>query len=90
MTVLILERVAPGLKGELSRWMLEPKAGTFIGKVPPTVRDKLWLMACSRTGDGAALMIEAADNEQGYYFRLWGVPSRRPEDFDGLFLVRET
>ena len=33
MTVLILERVPATLRGELSRWMIEPRTGVFVGKV---------------------------------------------------------
>ena len=33
MIVLILERVPVGLRGELTRWLLEAKAGVFVGKV---------------------------------------------------------
>ena len=40
MVVLILERVPPGLKGDLSRWMIEPKAGIFLGRVSARVRDE--------------------------------------------------
>ena len=43
MMVMILERVTPGLRGELSRWLLQPKAGVFAfvvsestGNVVPT------------------------------------------------------
>ena len=42
MVVLVLERVPASLRGELSRWMLEARAGVFIGDVTAMVRDKLW------------------------------------------------
>ena len=31
MVVMILERVPPSLRGELTRWMLELRAGVFVG-----------------------------------------------------------
>lgn len=88
MVVFILERVSPGLRGELTRWMLEPKAGVFLGRLSGMVRDRLWEKIGSRKGDrGAALMIFSADTEQGYDFRILGDTSRLVEDFDGLKLV---
>ena len=42
MTVIVLERVQITVRGELSRWMLEPKTGVFVGRVSALVRDKLW------------------------------------------------
>ena len=33
MTVLILERVPASLRGQLTRWMLEVKAGVFVGNI---------------------------------------------------------
>ncbi len=88
MIVLILERVPPSLRGELSRWMLEPKAGVFVGRVSGMVRDKLWEKACSSVRDGGCLMMHSSDSEQGYRVRTFGKTARSIEDFEGLFLVR--
>ena len=88
MMVLILERVTPSLRGELTRWMLEPKAGVFVGKVSAMVRDKLWEKACKHAKNGGCLLIYSNNNEQGYSIRSWGETSRTVEDFEGLFLVR--
>ncbi len=88
MVVLILERVSPGLRGELTRWFLEPKAGVFVGRVSAMVRDKLWAKACKEVGEGGCVMIHASDNEQGFRVHSWGKTARSIEDFDGLFLVR--
>lgn len=88
MVVMILERVPPGLRGELTRWFLEPKAGVFVGKVSARVRDKLWDKACVKAGGGGCLMIHTSDTEQGYRIRSWGKTARSIEDFEGLFLVR--
>ncbi len=42
MVVMILERVPESVRGELSLWMIEPKAGVFVGNLSALVRDKLW------------------------------------------------
>lgn len=86
--VLILERVPPGLRGELTRWLLEPKAGVFVGRVSALVRDKLWEKARAQARGGGCLMIYASNNEQGYKIESWGRSSRLVEDFEGLLLVR--
>lgn len=88
MTVLILERVPVGLRGELSRWMLEPKAGVFVGSISAMVRDHLWEKACKDSKGGSCVMVHNANNEQGFLIRSWGEPSRLIEDFEGLTLVR--
>lgn len=86
--MIMLERVPAGLRGELSRWLLEPKAGVFVGTVSAMVRDRLWERVVRSAKDGAGLMIHSADGEQGFKWRSVGDPSRTIEDFEGLFLVR--
>lgn len=88
MMVLILERVPPGLRGELTRWLIEAKAGVFVGRVSALVRDRLWDKARSKSAGGGCLMIHSTDNEQGYRILTWGNTSRTVVDFDGLSLVR--
>jgi CRISPR-associated protein Cas2 len=88
MVVIILERVPVRLRGELTRWMLELKAGVFVGKVSAMVRDKLWQRVCESVKGGGALMAHSTDNEQGFAFRFWGATSHQIVDFDGLMLVQ--
>lgn len=87
MVVIVLERVSPGMKGELTRWLLEPKAGVFVGTVSALVRDKLWELACKRMGKGGGILVYSTDNEQGFTMRLWGDTTRLVRDFEGLSLV---
>ncbi len=90
MIVLILERVSPSLRGELTRWLLEPKACVFVGRVSGMVRDRLWEKACGKAKDGACIMMYSSNTEQGFQVRTWGTTARTIEDFEGLFLVRST
>jgi CRISPR-associated protein Cas2 len=85
--VMILERVPPGLRGELTRWFLEPKAGVFVGRVSGMVRDRLWDKACKQAKDGGCLLIHTSNTEQGYAIRSWGRTARKIADFGGLYLV---
>jgi CRISPR-associated protein Cas2 len=88
MVVLILENVPTGLRGELSRWMLQPRSGIFVGSVSGTVRDRLWQKACDESRGGGCLMIHDSNTEQGFAMRSCGKSARLLEDFEGLFLVR--
>lgn len=87
MTVIILERVPVGLRGELTRWMIEPHTGVFVGRVSALVRDTLWKHICQHTRDGAAILIYQTNNEQGYGVRSCGETARLLTNFEGLTLV---
>jgi CRISPR-associated protein Cas2 len=88
MVVLILERVPGSLRGELTRWLLEPRAGVFVGKIPAGVRDRLWEKACGAMAGGAGMLIHNADNEQGFSVRFWGATNRSVVDYEGLTLIQ--
>ena len=87
MVVMILENVPTSLRGELTRWMLEPKAGVFVGTLSGMVRDKLWDKVCKSVKDGGCMMVQRTNNEQGFAIRYWGNLKRQLRDFDGLFLI---
>ncbi|MCW5968615.1 MAG: type I-E CRISPR-associated endoribonuclease Cas2 [Blastocatellales bacterium] len=88
MVVIVLERVSPSVHGELTRWLLEPRTGVFVGNISASVRDLLWKMVCGKMRSGAGMMIHNAQNEQGFAIRYHGDTSRTVEDFDGLLLIR--
>ena len=87
MVVMVLERVPASLRGELTRWMLEPKTGTFVGTLSPLVRRKLWERVCGGMKGGAGIMIYSARTEQRFEVEYWGATDRLIVDFDGLKLV---
>ncbi|MBS1712132.1 MAG: type I-E CRISPR-associated endoribonuclease Cas2 [Armatimonadetes bacterium] len=87
MVVLIVTAVKPGLRGELSRWMLEPQAGVFVGHLSGRVRDKLWEKVVAEVKSGSAMMIHSARSEQGFAVRCHGDRARLPMDYDGLVLI---
>ena len=49
MVIMVLNNVPLGLRGDLSRWLVEVKSGVYIGQVSARVRDKLW-SAALKTG----------------------------------------
>lgn len=90
MVVLMMDRASPSLRGELTRWMLEPRAGVFVGRVSAMVRDRLWDKVCGEVGEHAGcVMVHDSNAEQGFAIRTYGEPTRAIEDFEGLLLVRK-
>ncbi len=87
MTVLILQRVPASLRGELSRWMFEPRAGVFVGRVSAIVRDKLWQKAARDAKGGAGILIYSSQTEQGFSARSFGDTTRDLLDWEGLLLT---
>ena len=88
MTVIILERATPGLRGQLTRWMLEVRAGVFVGTLNARVREKLWALTRARNPNGGSLLVFRAQNEQGFIVESHGDTSRWIFDIDGLLLVK--
>jgi len=88
MLVMILERVPVSLRGELSRWLIEPHTGVFVGKVSALVRDRLWERCIKRMNEGAVIQIWSTNNEQGFAVRAIGLTARELLDYEGLCLVR--
>lgn len=88
MVILICEKAPAGLRGELSRWMIEPKTGVFVGKMSAVVRDKLWQRVQEKIKSGAAIIAYPTNNEQGFIIKSHGVTTRELIDYDGLMLVK--
>ncbi|WP_320171104.1 type I-E CRISPR-associated endoribonuclease Cas2e [Maridesulfovibrio sp.] len=87
MTVIVLENVPMRLRGRLAVWMLEIRAGVYVGTLSAKVRETVWSNIEGNTGEGNAVMAWKANNEQGFMFRTIGENRRVPVDFDGMSLV---
>ena len=88
MVVFILERVPASVRGELSRWLIHPGTGVFVGHVSARVRDLLWKRLQKSMKKGAALLIYTSDTEQGFTVRTFGNTKKTIQDYDGLFLPK--
>ena len=88
MVVFIFERVSPSLRGELSRWLIQPKVGVFVGHLSARVRDLLWQKIQQSFKKGSALLIFSDATEQGFTIRKLGDPRRLIEDFEGVLLPK--
>lgn len=89
MVIIMLEKVSPSLRGELTRWLIEPRSGVFIGHVSGMVRDKLWEKCCQGAKTGGVLQAWSTNNEQRFTIRMAGHTRRQIVDFEGLQLVRQ-
>ncbi|MEU0786704.1 type I-E CRISPR-associated endoribonuclease Cas2e [Streptomyces sp. NPDC006173] len=86
MTVIILIAAPEGLRGHLTRWMVEASAGVFVGNPSRRIRDRLWELLATRIAEGQAILIEPAANEQGWAVRTAGRERWQPVDYDGVIL----
>lgn len=85
--VVVTENVPPRLRGRMAIWLLEVRAGVYIGNVSRRTREMLWEQLCAGHGDGNVVMAWASGNESGYEFQTLGANRRLPIEFDGLYLV---
>lgn len=88
MVVMTLELVPPGLRGGLTRWLIEVAPGVYVGDVNALVRDLLWQAVTEEIADtGRAVLAYQTNNEQGFAIRMHGDTKRSPIELDGLQLV---
>jgi CRISPR-associated protein Cas2 len=86
---MILEKVPTSLRGELTRWLIEPHPGVFVGHVSGLVRDKLWEKCAKKVGEGGLIQIWSTNTEQRFAVRIWGQTDRQMVNMEGLWLVRK-
>jgi len=87
MLVIVTENAPPRLRGRLAIWMLEVRAGVYVGDFSVKVRDMIWGNVIEGLEDGNAVMVWKAQNEAGYDFVTLGNNRRMPIDMDGVNLV---
>lgn len=86
MIVITMANCPVGLRGDLTKWLLEISPGVFVGQVSARVRDNLWRRIQETSKDGRVTMVFSTNNEQRLGFRIhnsvW-----EPIDFDGIKLM---
>ncbi len=87
MIVIVTTACPEGLRGHLTRWLMEVSAGVFVGHVTRRVGDELWDRVMELVGQGRAVMVYSAPGEQHFALRNHG-HHWTPEDFDGITLIR--
>ena len=87
MLVVVTEDVRPKLRGRLAVWLLQVRAGVYVGNVSRRVREMIWEQCTIFIGDGNIVMAWTTNNESGFDFQTLGENRRIPVDMDGLRLV---
>lgn len=87
MLVVVTENVPPRLRGRLAIWLLQVRAGVYVGEVSRRVREMIWEQCTGLCGDGNIVMAWATNTESGFDFQTLGKNRRIPVDMDGLRLV---
>lgn len=87
MLVIVLENAPPRLRGRLAVWLLEVRAGVYVGNYSKKVREHIWEQVEAGIGDGNAVMAWRVNNEAGFDFVTLGQNRRIPVEIDGAKLV---
>lgn len=87
MMVIVVENVPPRLRGRLAVWLLEVRAGVYVGDLSRRVREMIWQQIEQGIEDGNVVMVWTTNTESGFDFLTLGKSRRVPIDFDGLKLV---
>ena len=88
MIMVVTESVPARLRGRLAIWLLEIRAGVYVGDVSRRVREMVWLQVQSLSEDGNVVMAWATNTESGFDFITFGENRRMPIEFDGIRLVK--
>ena len=87
MLVIVVENAPPRLRGRLAVWLLEVRAGVYVGSYGRRVREMIWEQVVAAIGEGNAVIAWAATNDAGFTFETCGANRRIPVEMDGLRLV---
>lgn len=87
MLVIVVENAPPRLRGRLALWLLEVRAGVYVGKISRRVREMIWRNIENGIGDGNAVVAWTTNSESGFDFLTLGANRRIPKEMDGIKLV---
>ena len=87
MIMVVTENIPPRLRGRLAIWLLQVRAGVYIGNVSKRIREMIWEQCEHYIDDGNIVMGWATNTESGFDFQTLGKNRRIPVDLDGLRLV---
>lgn len=87
MVVMVLTACPPGVRGDLSKWLLEIAPGVFVGHVNARVRERLWARILEFVREGRAIMVYSVRNEQHLAFEVHQ-PDWNVVDCEGVRLIK--
>jgi CRISPR-associated protein Cas2 len=87
MLVIVVENAPQRLRGRLAIWLLEVRAGVYIGRVSRRVREMIWGTIEKGLEEGNAVMAWTTNTESGFDFATLGPNRRIPVEMEGIKLV---
>ena len=87
MLVIVLENAPPRLRGRMAIWLLEIRAGVYVGNYSAKVRSYIWNQVEEGIEEGNAVMSWRSNNEAGFDFVTLGNNRRIPVELDGAKLI---
>ena len=87
MLVIAVNNAPPRLRGRLGLWLLEIRAGIYVGDYSRKTREMIWNQVREEIEQGDAIAAWPRRNDAGYDFDTCGSNRRMPVDMDGLKLV---
>ena len=88
MLVIAVNNAPLQLRGRLAVWLLEIRAGVYIGNYSRRTREMIWRQVRANIGGGDAIIAWTAPNDVGYDFDTCGINRRLPAHLDGFKLVQ--
>ena len=88
MMVIVVENAPPRLRGRLSLWLAEIRAGVYVGDYSARTRERIWDETKQMISGGSAVIAWKAPTDSGFAFDAVGENRREPVQIDGLTLVR--
>ena len=88
MMVIVVENAPQRLRGRLSLWLSEIRAGVYVGEYSAKTRERIWSETRQMIQTGSAVIAWKAPTDSGFAFDAIGENRREPFDIDGLTLVK--
>jgi len=87
MMVIVVENAPPRLRGRLSLWLAEVRAGVYVGVYAQRTRERIWKEVGQMIGEGNAVMAWTAATDSGFAFET--IVELEPWHNDGFELNPE-
>lgn len=72
MLAIVVENVPPRLRGRLAVWLVEVRAGVYVGNLSRRVREMIWSHVEEGLEEGNAVLIWSTNTESGFDFMTVG------------------
>lgn len=87
MIVVVLEAAPPRRRGRMAVWLLEVRAGVYVGNYSQKVREIIIKNIVEGIETGNAVVAWRTNNEAGFDFETYGSNRRIPVELDGVKLI---